>query len=565
MGFGNKGAHPLSDRKISREQDFGVKELGFEDGIDETRARHLKRKLKNAVEGRGRDAPWKAPGLSRWRKVVAFCEDLRITSGKDAAKPLKLRKWQKEFIRAVYAVKGNQPRQVRTAVLSMGRKNGKTQLAAALALCHLCGPEAELRGEVYSCANDRFQASKIFQEMCALILSHPDLRDRLNIVKFLKQIEDLDSGSIYSALSAEAKTKMGLSPSFVVYDELGVAADRHLYDAMDSALGARKEPLLLVISTQAADDHAPMSQLIDYGLRIQAGEITDPTFHLTFHCAPDDANPWEEATWRMANPALGDFRSLPDVERLAKQAQRMPALENSFRNLILNQRVAKESRFIERSEWNACNKASHIPDGARVYAGLDLGSTRDMTALVLVHQDINGEFHVQPHFWLPGDVHAREDQDGLPYSAWARDEYLTLAGATTDPKAIALAIAELNSRYRIMTLGFDRWRVADLKRELDAIGCDVVLVPHGQGFKDMTPAVDIVERLIVQRRLRHGGHPVLTSCVANAVVVRDPAGGRKLDKAKSTGRIDGLVALAMCLSVALVKATPEVDIESMIG
>jgi len=184
---------------------------------------------------------------------------------------------------------------------------------------------------------------------------------------------------------------------------------------------------------------------------------------------------------------------------------------------------------------------------------------------VLVHQDIDGEFHVQPHFWLPGDVLACEDRDGLPYSVWAREGFLTLAGATTDPKTIALAIAEMSSRYRIMTLGFDRWRVGDLKRELDAIGCDVVLVPHGQGFKDMTPAVDIVERLIVQRRLRHGGHPVLTACVANAVVVRDPAGGRKLDKAKSTGRIDGLVALAMCLSVALVKAAPEVDIEAMIG
>jgi len=504
-------------------------------------------------------------GLRRWERVVAFCEDLTVTSGPEAGQKLRLRDWQRAFIERIYSENEQGVRAVRTAVLSLARKNGKTQLAAALALCHLSGPECESRGEVYSCANDRFQAGKIFSEMVALIQGHPYIADRVNIIRFRKEIEDLHNHSIYSALTAEAKTKMGLSPSFVVYDELGVATDRHLYDAMDSALGARKEPLLLVISTQAADDLAPMSQLIDYGIKVNDGEITDPAFHLTLYRAPEDADPWSLEAWKAANPALGDFRSQVDVERLALQAQRMPANENAFRNLILNQRVAAHTKFIERSEWNACAEEPLIPDGARVYAGLDLGATRDMTALVLVHQDIEGIFHIQPHFWLPGEVRAREDQDGLPYNLWARDGLITLAGPTTDPQMIALRIAELNSRYRIMTLGFDRWRINDLKRELDEIGCDVQLVPHGQGFKDMSPAVDIVERLVVQRRLRHGGNPVLASCVANAVVTRDPAGGRKLDKAKSTGRIDGIVALAMCLSVALIKCEPEIDVAGMIG
>ena len=247
----------------------------------------------------------------------------------------------------------------------MGRKCGKTQLAAALALCHLSGPESESRGEVYSCANDRFQAGRIFSEMTAMVQNHPWLSDRINISRFVKQLEDLENGSVYAALSSEAKTKMGLSPSFCVYDELGQTADRELYDAMDSAMGARANPLMLVISTQAADAAAPMSRLVDYGLNNK-----DPSFHLTLYSAPINADPWSIKTWRRANPALGDFRSLEDVQRLAKQARRMPSQEGVFRNLILNQRVSIESRFMDPAAWKECAGQPNIPAGAKVYAGL---------------------------------------------------------------------------------------------------------------------------------------------------------------------------------------------------
>jgi phage terminase large subunit-like protein len=509
--------------------------------------------------------PWQAEGLNRADRVITFVEDLTVTSGKDASKKLVLRPWQKKFIRAIYAEDKNGNRPVRTALMSMGRKNGKTQLAAALALCHLSGPESENRGEVYSCANDRFQAGKIFNEMVALILHHSWLARRVNIGRFKKEIEDLRNGSVYAALSAEAKTKFGLNPNFVVYDELGQATGRALYDAMDSALGARKEPLMLVISTQAATDHAPMSNLIDYGLRIQRGEIRDRAFHLTLYSAPDEANPWSKRTWKMANPALDDFRSLSDVERLASQAQRMPGQENAFRNLILNQRVAAEARFLEPKLWRLCGGDVAIPEGARVYAGLDLGATRDLSALVLVWRDSNDVFHVKPYCWLPGDPAERSTQDGAPYETWIRQGDLLSGGATTDPRVIANKIAAINGRNRIEKLAFDRWRVLELKRELDAIGSTVLIEPYGQGFKDMTPAVDILERLVVQQRIRHGMHPVLTWCATNAVITRDPAGGRKLDKSKSTGRIDALVALAMALAVGALKPTPKFDVEALIA
>lgn len=509
-------------------------------------------------------AAWERPGLTRWQRVKAFLEGLTISSGTETGKPLLLRPFQTSFVRDVYRVAGRR-RPVRTAILSMARKNGKTQLAAGLALAHLSGPEAESRGEVYSCANDRFQASKIFSEMVAIIGGHAWLTRRTAIMWHTKSIQDLYNGSLYMALSREAKTKMGLSPSMVIYDELGQAPDDHLYRAMDSAMGARRDPLMMIISTQAADDNAPLSRLIDYGLQVNSGEHKDPSFHLTLFAADEQDDPWSPATWLKANPALGDFRSLEDVERQARQAQKMPAQENAFRNLILNQRVDSHARFIEKSVWQACGRKAEIPLGAKCYAALDLGATRDMSALVLIHEDADDDFHVMPFYWLAGKMEDRAAEDRVPYDAWERQGLLTAIGKTTDPKVIAHAIAELNGKYRIMTLAFDRWRIGDLQRELDAIGCTVTLVPHGQGFKDMTPAVDVLERLVVQRRIRHGNHPVLTMNAANAVVTRDPAGGRKLDKAKSSGRIDGLVALAMAFSIALVKGQRAVDVDAMIG
>jgi phage terminase large subunit-like protein len=283
--------------------------------------------------------PWERPGLSPAAKVIAFIETLPVTAGPLAGSLFKLRPWQKRFIRAIYATDKQGRRKVRTGVLSMGRGNGKTTLAAMLGLCHLAGPLAERRGEVYSAANDRFQAARIFNEMAAIIERVPWLDDRVSIKRFTKELEDVGgTESIYAALSRESGTKMGVAPSVVIYDELGQSEGRDLLDALDTAMGKRAEALMIIISTQAARDEAPLSQLIDYGLRIHRREIIDPSFHLTLYTAPAEADPWMRSTWKLANPALGDFRSLEDAKRLALQAQRMPAAEASFRNLILNQR-----------------------------------------------------------------------------------------------------------------------------------------------------------------------------------------------------------------------------------
>ncbi len=502
-------------------------------------------------------APWDEPGLTRDQRVIEFCEDLPITAGKLAGSKMKLRPWQCDFIRAVYNEGDDGMRPVRTAVLSMGRKNGKTQLAAALALCHLLGPEAEPRGEVYSCALTRDQAAKLFAEMVAILGGHAELADRCNVIRFTKQIEVLTGigeGSIYSALSADAGSKLGLSPSFVVYDELGSAPNRALFDAMDTATGARENPLMMVISTQAAADHAVMSELIDYGLKVQAGDIDDPTFHLTLYAAPPEADPWVEDTWLMANPALGDFRSLPDVRRQAAQARLVPSKEAAFRNLILNQRVSAVARFIHKAEWDANAGAVDIAslDGRECYAGLDLGATRDLTALVFVFPGADGRFDVLCRFFMPeANIDDRSNEDRVPYNVWAKQGIITLIpGATIDPGFVADELANAAMRYDMKACAFDRWRIEDLKRELGLMGVSLPLTPFGQGFKEFSPAVDVLERCVAEKLLRHGGNPVLNMCAANAVVTRDPAGGRKLDKSKAAGRIDGLVALAMALSIS---------------
>ncbi len=381
------------------------------------RAKYVKRaSMKKLPASSGRH-PWDDPKLSRADKVIAFVESLPCSAGPLAGTKFELLPSQKKFIKAVYATDRNNKRIVRTAVLSVARGNGKTTLAATLALCHLAGPEAESRGEVYSAANDRFQASRIHSEMAAIIDRVPWLSKRVTIRRFTKELEDIGgTGSLYAALSADAPTKHGLSPSFVVYDELGQAGSRDLLQAFQTAMTKRAEPLLMVISTQAARDEAPLSTLIDYGLRIHRDEVTDPSFHLTLYTAPEDSDPWIPKTWKLANPALGVFCSLEDVKRQALQAQRMPSSEASFRNFILNQRISATEQFITDAVWRLGRApvAAESLKGRPCWAGLDLGATRDLTALVLVFADGDGGFDIVPHIWLPGDPYERRTRTACP-------------------------------------------------------------------------------------------------------------------------------------------------------
>jgi phage terminase large subunit-like protein len=489
--------------------------------------------------------------LSMPERVIAFAEALPITSGTLAGQKMHLRDWQKAFIHGVYGPQKQGRRVVRTALLSLPRKNGKTQLAAMLALAHLCGPCSEMRGQVYSAASDRNQASIIFREMVAVIERTHWMTDRLNIRSFNKLIEDYETGSTYEALSSDARKAHGLSPSFVVCDELAQWRGRELYDNLLSGMGARDEPLCICIGTQAADDQNLMSELVDYAEKIHAGELSDPSFLGVVYKAPDDADPWDEKTWYACNPALGDFRSLEDMRIAADRAQKIPAQAQTFKNLFLNMRVAAEVRFIPAADWKACGEPVDVAAlyGRPCYAGLDLASTTDLTACILFFPHDGGA--VLPFFWCPGDnMQARSDTDRVPYTVWAEQGFIEATpGRAVNKLAVVRRLAQIAADYDVQGIGFDRWRIEDVKRIMADEGIALPLVGFGQGFKDLAPAVDALEAAILDGGIRHGNHPVLTWNCSNACIETDPAGNRKLSKRRSREKIDGMVALAMAVGL----------------
>jgi phage terminase large subunit-like protein len=488
--------------------------------------------------------------LSRVDQVIQFIESLPITSGMLAGQQFKVRPWQRSILEGIYRTDENGKRTVRQALITMPRKQGKTALTAALALCHLCGPMAEQRGQVYSAAADRNQASLIYNEMKAIILAVPELAGRIIIRDFTKHLEDTVTGSIYMALSADSKTKHGFSASCIIYDELAQAPDRKLYDVLMTSTAARREPLTIVISTQSSDPHSIMSELVDYGMQIRDGVLQDPAFFPVIYTAPEDADPWNEETWFACNPALDDFRSLEEMRSAALQAQRIPARENAFRLLYLNQRVSADSRFINQADWDACAGDIDIEAlrGRPCYGGLDLSSTTDLTSLVLYFPE-NGA--VLPFFWVPADrLDEREHSDKVPYRQWQKAGYLEAPnGRAIDKYAIVHRLAELASTFDIKGIAYDRWRLEDLKKLLSDEGISIPVTAWGQGYQDMGPAVDVLEAHILNQTIKHPRHPILTWNVSNAVIEIDPAGSRKITKEKSIERVDGLVALVMAVGL----------------
>jgi phage terminase large subunit-like protein len=516
-----------------------------------------------------------AEGKRRAARVIKFIEKLTVPSGMGQGKPFRLRKWQQRFIRDIYEPHVDKRRVVRRAILSMARKNGKTALIAAIALAHLVGPEAILHGEIYSAANDRDQAAIVFKFAKQMVELEPELLTAIEVIPSTKTMIARRTASVYRAISAEAGTKHGYLPSVVIYDELAQAKSRALYDVLDTSFGARDEPLFITISTQSNDPEHILSKLIDDGL-----SGIDPTICCHLFAAAEGCSLDDKAQWRAANPALGDFRDLEDFRAAIRKAQRMPAEEPKVRNLFLNQRVSPTATLISRAEWMTCAGDAHIVDREEVYIGLDLSSIVDLTALVV--GSVAEPARVQAYFWKPAALlleHSERDfgTGERRYEQWKQAGHLfTSPGKSIDPAVVALFIAkELLPRFRIRGIAYDRWRVDDLLRECDRIGLQAYkdgekgdglrLVPWGQGFKDMGPAIDALEKAILDRKLVHPGSPVLNWNMANAIAIMDPAGNRKLDKEKARFRIDGAVALAMMMGLRSRDRAKQIDINALIA
>lgn len=484
--------------------------------------------------------------MTRGERVITFIEAFcKAPEGQHVGAPIKLAPFQKDFIINIY----DNPHGTSRAYLSIARKNGKSALIAALMLAHLVGPESRQNSQIISGARSRDQAALVFKLAEKMVRLSPELMKVVRIVPSSKQLFGLPMNVEYKASSAEAGTAHGLSPVLAILDEVGQVKGPQddFIDAIETAQGAYDDPLLIAISTQAPTDADLFSVWLD-----DAAKSKDPKVVSHVYAADKGADVTDHSAWASANPALGIFRSLSDLEHHALQASRMPSKENTFRNLMLNQRVSTVAPFVSRDVWEGNKEYPEPLNEMSVYCGLDLSARVDLTAFVAVGIEEDGTSHVHCRFWAPAEgVADRAKTDRVPYDVWADQGYLTLTpGKTVDYEFVAQDIADFLADCDVHGVAYDRWRIDLMQKEFDKIGLALPLAPFGQGFKDMSPALDVLESKLLNGKLRHGMNPLLTMCAANAVISRDAAMNRKLDKHKATGRIDGMVALAMALGLA---------------
>lgn len=494
----------------------------------------------------------KQPSLSRAERNADWIQEFcKIPEGRLVGQPVRLTPEQRLWIARIY----DSP--TRRFILSMARKNGKTGFSAFLLLLHLAGPEAKQNSQLYSAAQSRDQAGILFALAAKIVRLSPDLSQYVLVRDTAKQLACPELGTLYRALSAEASTAYGISPAFCVHDELGQVRGpkSELYEALETAAAAQESPLSIVISTQAPTEADLLSLLID-----DAKLKADPRTKLILYTADETLDPFSDEAIRQANPHFDAFMNRDEVRDQAKVAQRMPSAEASYRNLILNQRVNASSPFISRTtfERGSADIDPQILGSRPVYVGLDLSGRLDLTALVSAAMADDGVWHVRCDFFAPQNgLEERSRRDRVPYDVWAKQGFLTLTpGDTVDYGFVAHKLCEIADECELKEIAFDRWKISALKKELSDLDRELPLVEFGQGFKDMAPAMDAIEALFAGGKIRHGGNPILRMCAANAVVTKDPAGNRKLDKSKATGRIDGLVALTMAIGRAAVNVAP---------
>jgi len=469
--------------------------------------------------------------------------------------------FMRDDFRAIY----DNPAGTRRAIISRGRKNAKTTESALILLLHLCGPEAKPNSQLYSAAQSREQAGIIFSLAAKIVRLNPILSECVTIRDTAKQLICRDLGTLYRALSAEVTTAFGLSPVLTLFDELGqVRGPRSsLYEALETATGAQSQPLSIIISTQASTENDLLSILID-----DAAAGHDPRTVLRFQSAPAEMDPFSEEAIRAANPAFDIFMNKDEVLAMAADAKRMPSRQAEYENLICNRRVEANNPFVSASVWASCGAAPLPIDGVPVYGGLDLSSVADLTALVLIG-DVGGVWQVHPTFWLPGQgLSTKARADRVPYDQWHKEGYLhTAPGQSVEYEFVAEYLRDVFARYDVRKIGFDRWGWKHLKPWLAKVGfgeADMAkFVEFGQGVASMSPALRELESDLLNKKLAHGMHPVLTMNAAGAVVWSDAAGNRKLHKALSSSRIDGMVALEMARGVVPL-ARGRVNLETMI-
>lgn len=491
-----------------------------------------------------------------------FPECLKHVEGDKADQPFELEDWEKAWVANLMGWKrtdklGRIVRRYRESLLYIPRKNGKTPLAAGVCL-EVLFCDGEPGAQIYSAAAEREQAALLFRHAKGMVEKEPELADRARIYGGVGQrsivLKD-DEASVYKVLSADADTKHGGNSHLVLIDELHAQPNRDLVDVLQTSMASanRKQPLLIHITTADFDRESICNEKYDYACKVRDGIISDPSFLPVIYEAARDDDWTSPKVWAKANPNLGVSVSEEYLARECKRAQETPTYENTFKRLHLNMRTGQDVRWLPMEKWDACDLAFEINnlEGSECFAGLDLASTTDVAAFVLAFPT-SGGYLIWPHFWVPQEGAARREKtDRVPYETWARQGFLeTTPGNVIDYDRIRVRINELGQTCRIRKIAVDRWNSTQLVTQLTGDGFE--LEGFGQGFASMSAPAKKLEELILGGKLRHRGHPVLRWMASNAAAEEDAAGNIKPSKAKSSEKIDGIVALVMALGVAMV-------------
>lgn len=485
-------------------------------------------------------------------RAVTFIENLCHTKGKWAGTPFWLLPWQGQLIRDIFGiVKPDGNRQFRTAFVEICKKVGKSELAAAVAL-YLLYADNEPSAEVYGAAADRQQASIVFDVAKQMVEMSPALMKRSKLMGATKRIVNYSNAGYYQVLSAEVGGKHGFSVSGLVFDEIHTQPNRQLYDVLTKGSSdARQNPLHFIITTAGNDRHSIAFELHTKAVDILEGRRVDPTFYPVVYGLKDDEDWEDEANWYKVNPSLGytvDIERLRDAYREAKQN---PADEITFKWLRCNMWVSSTVAWIPDAIYMRGNEPIDMDAlaGRDCYAGLDLSSTGDITALVLIFppRDEEEKYVLLPYFWIPEEtIPRRVKANSVPYDIWEKQGYImSTEGNVIHYDFIEKFIMDLSEKYHILEIAVDRWNATQMIQNLEGEG--FTIVPFGQGFSSMSAPTKEFYRLLMEGRIIHGGNPVLRWMAGNVVIDTDPAGNIKVTKAKSKEKIDGIVAAIMAL------------------
>lgn len=485
-------------------------------------------------------------------RAVAFIENLCHTKGKWAGNPFFLLPWQEQIVRDLFGiVKADGNRQFLTAYIEIPKKNGKSELAAAIAL-YLLYADNEPSAEVYGAACDRNQASIVFDVAKQMLEMSPALSRRSKIRTAGKRIINYRNAGFYQVLSAETGTKHGLNVSGLVFDEIHAQPNRHLYDVLTKGSGdAREQPLFFIITTAGTDKNSICYELHTKALDLMAGRKKDSAFYPVVFGLENQDDWTKEDNWYKANPSLGYTIQIDRVREAYRNALENPAEENVFKQLRLNIWTSAAVRWISEQVYDKGNAAidKELLRGRRCYGGLDLSSTSDITALSLVFppRTETEKYIVLPYFWLPEETLAlRCRRDHVLYDVWGQQGFInTTEGNVIHYGFIEQFIEKLGMEYDIAEIAYDRWNATQMVQNLEGMG--FTMIPFGQGFKDMSPPSKELFKLLMEGNFIHGGNPVLKWMAGNVVMRQDPAGNIKPDKEKSVEKIDGIVATIMAL------------------